>query len=107
MYYNKSSIGRLSEFAKSAKDVLLGNNQGTMPNFYIPVLGEQKSKDKLSPKGKEPVKTEEKTVKMPVSRTIEKESEYFTQNDLEKAIIWSEILGKPLSKRRERRYYGN
>ena len=103
MYYmNKSSIGRLSEFAKSAKDVLLGSYQGSMtqPNLKIPVLGDQKAKGKL------PAKTEV-TIATPVKPLIKKEADFITQTDLEQAIIWSEILGKPLSKRRERRYYGN
>lgn len=31
----------------------------------------------------------------------------FTKDKLQEAIIWSEIVGKPLCKRRKRRSYGN
>ncbi|MDF2905691.1 MAG: hypothetical protein K0R34_1012 [Herbinix sp.] len=102
MYNSKASIGRLSEFAKSTKNILLYGTQSTMskPNLIIPVLGEQKVAGKSMPKV-------EVTVSTPVMKGKNQESDVLTQNDLQQAIIWSEILGKPVSKRRERRYYGN
>jgi hypothetical protein len=100
--YNKSSPGRLSEFAKSAKNVLLYGTQSPMskPNLIIPVLGEQKTAGKSMPKV-------EVTATAPGIKADNLESDVLTQSDLQQAIIWSEILGKPLSKRRKRRYYGD
>lgn len=35
------------------------------------------------------------------------EKNFLDRPNLQEAILWSEILGKPVSKRRKRRYYGN
>lgn len=35
------------------------------------------------------------------------ESINITQKNFQEAIIWSELLGKPMCKRRKRRYYGD
>lgn len=102
MYYNsKSSFGRLSEFAKSTKNVLLYGNQASMSTpDNKKAIGEQKLPGKLPPKV-------EIVVASPVVPTATQKTDEITQADLQQAIIWSEILGKPMSKRRERRYYGN
>ena len=101
-YYSKSTNGRLSELTKFTKDLLLGSKQNSMskPDLSNRVKGEQKIVEKLPSKV-------EVTVTAPVIPVTNQQAGAITQIDLEQAIIWSEILGKPMSKRRERRYYGN
>ena len=102
MYYNKGSMGRLSAFAKSTKNMLLYGNQESMtkPSGISSAKGDQKNLGKQPPK-------EIGSVAMPVNQVTTRQTDEITQADLQQAIIWSEILGKPVSKRRERRYYGN
>lgn len=103
MYYNKSSMDRLSQFAKASKNFLLYGSSGT------------EDKPKIIPQAKVAAKPIEKSIEntAPVtvivtdSQTTISEPELITQADLQQAIIWSEILGKPMCKRRERRTYGN
>lgn len=101
-YYGKASKVRLSEFAKSTKNLLLYGTSGSTskPDAKNSVKGDQKIVEKLPPKV-------EVTVTAPIVRGANSQTDAFTEDDLRQAIIWSEILGKPVSKRRERRYYGN
>jgi hypothetical protein len=101
-YYSKASKVRLSEFAKSTKNLLLYGTAGSTPkpDANNSVKGEQKMLGKPLPKV-------EVTVTTPVFQVATPQKDAFAEVDLQQAIIWSEILGKPVSKRRERRYYGN
>jgi hypothetical protein len=101
-YYGKASKERLSEFAKSTKNLLLYGTSGSAPkpDANKSVKGEQKMSGKPLPKV-------EVTVTTPVIQVATPQTDTFAEVDLQQAIIWSEILGKPVSKRRERRYYGN
>ena len=102
MYYNsKASFGRLSEFAKSTKNVLL---YGTQNPTSRPVVNSQMKNEPIAGK---PLPKVEVKVTVPIVQDIPTQTDDITQMDLQQAIIWSEVLGKPLSKRRERRYYGN
>jgi hypothetical protein len=63
---------------------------------------------KLDPKPEEkPVAKVAVTVTVPNSQEKVQEKDLAAQIDLQQAIIWSEIIGKPMCKRRERRYYGD
>ena len=102
MNNSKASMGRLSEFAKSTKNMLLYGNQGSIsnPKTNKSVKGEQKTSGSIAPKV-------EVSITTPVIQESNKQTDDVTHTDLQQAIIWSEILGKPVCKRRVRRYYGN
>jgi hypothetical protein len=92
--YGKASKVRLSEFAKSTKNLFLYGTPSSNPK---PVANNSVK----------PLPKVEVTVTTPVNQVTTPQTDDFTRVDLQQAIIWSEILGKPVSKRRERRYYGN
>lgn len=102
MYYSKSSGERLSQFAKSTKNFLLYGNTSTDQNQ------KQYYQVKVDPKPEEMSTAKvEKYVKVSSNQMNAQETNAFTDTDLQQAIIWSEILGKPMCKRRERRNYVN
>ncbi len=102
MYYNKSSMDRLSQFAKASKNLLLYGSSGSedKPKMNYQVKVEPKPVE-------EPSVVDTVVVTVAEAKTKTPESDKITQADLQQAIIWSEILGKPMCKRRERRTYGN
>ncbi len=101
-YYGKESKVRWSEFSKSAKNIFIGGNQSVMPKSDV--NNHEKGEQKVGSKFPSQV---EVSVTTPVIQVATQQTEAITPLDLQQAIIWSEILGKPVSKRRERRYYGN
>jgi hypothetical protein len=102
-YYGKASKERLSEFAKSTKNLLLYGTPSSMPKPD----GNKLVKDEQKMLAKPAPKVEVTAVITPIIQAATPPTDAFTQDDLQQAIIWSEILGKPVSKRRVRRYYGN
>jgi hypothetical protein len=107
MYYSKSSGERLSQFAKSTKNFLLYGNTNTdqKQNTFYQVKVDPKPVDR-------PTVLVETTMKAGSNQTDTLNTDTLNTNtltnaDLQQAIIWSEILGKPMCKRRERRNYVN
>ena len=102
MYTGKTSMERWNELAKVTNNILRNGNQNSMLKTTIisPEQGEKKSQEKLS-------LITEVTLTLPSSQVTSRQTEDFTATDLQQAVIWSEILGRPASKRKERRYYGN
>ncbi|MDF2486070.1 MAG: hypothetical protein K0R46_2238 [Herbinix sp.] len=102
MYYSKSSGERLSQFAKSTKNFLLYGNTNTdqKQNKFYQVKVDPKPVDK-------PMVQVVTTMKAGSNQTDTLDTNALTNADLQQAIIWSEILGKPMCKRRERRNYVN
>ena len=102
MYYNKPSMDRLSKFAKASKNLLLYGSSGSpdKPKMNYQVKVEPEPMEKPAAAATVTVTVANAKVKTPLAETI-------TQEDLQQAIIWSEILGKPKCKSRERRAYGN
>lgn len=102
MYYSKPSKDRLSQFAKASKNLLLYGSSGSQvkPKMNYQVKMEPEPVEKPAAAATVSVTFADAKVKTP-------EPEFVTQVDLQQAVIWSEILGKPMCKRRERRAYGN
>lgn len=106
MYTSKASMERWSELAKATKNMLLNGNQSPMSKATMsnPEQGEKKSQEKPQEKLSSKI---ELTLALPINQVTSGQTEEFTPTDLQQAVIWSEVLGKPVSKRKERRYYGN
>ena len=106
MYTSKTSMERWNELVKVTNNILRNGNQNSMfkSTGIIPEQGEKKSQEK--PQEKLSLITEV-TLTLPSSQVPSRQTEDFAPTDLQQAVIWSEILGRPASKRKERRYYGN
>ena len=102
--YGKVSKKRLSEFARSTKSLLLYGSTSSIPKSNS--NNSMKKEEKRLAKQPE-LKAEVSSVTIPIIQETASHSDVLTQVDLQQAIIWSEILGKPVCKRRVRRYYGD
>ena len=116
---NRFSAGELTKITKSIMNTLVppAEQQG----YYYPVTGSRVQKEENIP-----VTEQKERNTFPGDNSGNKQlggsadlgKLYMSNNnasgkgsdcgiDLQEAIVWSEILGKPLSKRRKRRYYGD
>ena len=104
MYTSKASMERWNELTKATKNMLRNGNQNSMSKATMsnPGKGEKTSQEKPQEKLKIEV-----ALALPINQATSRQTEEFTPTDLQQAVIWSEVLGKPVSKRKERRYYGN
>ncbi|MBP1754998.1 MAG: hypothetical protein H6Q59_1396 [Firmicutes bacterium] len=103
MYNSKQTMSRLSEFAKISKNVLFYGDQSAPSNK--PMMNYKVKIDPI-PEQKPVVKVAA-AVAVPNNLQTTQGEDIAAQIDLQQAIIWSEIIGKPMCKRRERRYYGD
>ena len=116
---NRFSAGELTKITKNIMNTLVppAEQQG----YYYPVTGSRVQKEEKAPVMEQKERNSfpgENSGTNQVSGTADSGKLTMSDNnisgkssdsgiDLQEAIVWSEILGKPLSKRRKRRYYGD